>query len=74
VERRTHSASRTRSRGNLFRSWPTPCAPRSAPAFTAHDLSGQRSVTFSVSDNFSGVGSVICLVVGRMAILEEKPT
>ena len=46
--------------------------PTIRPRFTAHDLSGQRSVTFSVGDNFSGVGSVSCFVDGRMAILEEN--
>ena len=46
--------------------------PTIRPRFTAHDLSGQRNVTFSVGDNFSGVGSVSCLVDGRMAILEEN--
>ena len=47
-------------------------SPTSRPRCTAHDLSGQRSVTCAVSDNFSGGGSVSCLVDGRMAILEEN--
>ena len=62
---------RTRSLGTFFVVADT-VRPTIRPRFTAHDLSGQRSVTFSVSDNFSGVGSVSCLVDGRMAILEEN--
>ena len=62
---------RTRSLGTFFVVADT-VRPTIRPRFTAHDLSGQRSVTFSVGDNFSGVGSVSCLVDGRMAILEEN--
>ena len=62
---------RTRSLGTFFVVADT-VRPTIRPRFTAHDLSGQRSVTFSVGDNFSGVGSVSCFVDGRMAILEEN--
>ena len=62
---------RTRSLGTFFVVADT-VRPTIRPRFTAHDLTGQRSVTFSVGDNFSGVGSVSCFVDGRMAILEEN--
>ncbi len=62
---------RTRSLGTFFVVADT-VRPTIRPRFTAHDLSGQRSIAFAVGDNFSGVGTVSCLVDGRMAILEEN--
>lgn len=62
---------RTRSLGTFFVVADT-VRPAIRPRFTAHDLSGQRSITFAVGDNFSGVASVECRIDGRMAVLEEN--
>ncbi len=62
---------RTRSLGTFFVVADT-VRPTIRPHFSAHDLSGQRSVSFSVDDNFSGVSVISCHIDGRMAILEEN--
>ncbi len=61
---------RTRSLGTFFIVADT-VRPTVRPHFSGHDLSRQRSIAFTVGDNFSGVSSVTCLIDGRMAILEE---
>ena len=66
-----HIRLRTRSLGVFFVVADT-VRPTIRPRFTAHDQSGQRSISFAVGDNFSGVSSVSCLIDGRMAILEEN--
>jgi len=62
---------RTRSLGTFYVVADT-VRPTIRPRFSVRDLGAQRSATFSVADNFSGISSIECFVDGRMAILEEN--
>lgn len=61
----------TRSLGTFYLAADT-VRPAIRPLFSGHDLSRRSSISFRVSDNFSGVNYTDCTIDGRMAILEEN--